>query len=183
MQELDPKPFPPSPPAPLFKEPAPARNFPTTAVIIAGVAITILVAVLVLLGRRPEAGPSPNRILPAAAYAPNLVLSNLQMSESSSMSGGKQTYVEGHIANHGPATVTGITVQVIFANDVRMPPQIETGPLNMIYMREPYVDTRPVSASPLAPGADGDFRLIFDDVNENWNQQLPQIHLTNVATR
>jgi hypothetical protein len=183
MQELEPNPSPSSQPSPLFNEPAPARGFPTTAVAIAAVAIAILVAVLVLLGRRPEGSPPPNAMLPSAAYSPNLVLSNLQMSESSSMSGGKQTYIEGHIANHGPATVTGITVQVIFANDVRMPPQIETGPLNMIYMRDPYVDTRAISASPLAPGAEGDFRLIFDDVNENWNQQLPQIHITRVTTR
>ena len=90
------------------------------------------------------------------------------------MSGGKQTYLEGHIANHGSKTVTGITVQVVFANDVHMAPQIETGPLNMIYMREPYMDTRPVSASPLAPGAEADFRLIFDDISGNWNQQLPR---------
>lgn len=183
MQELDPNPSPSSQPAPIFKEPAPARNFPTTAVAIAAVAIAILVAVLVLLGRRPEPGPPPRGLQPQAAYAANLVLSNLQMSESSSMSGGKQTYIEGHIANHGPSTVTGITVQVVFANDVKMPPQIETGPLNMIYMRDPYVDTRAVSASPLAPGAEGDFRLIFDDVNENWNQHLPQIQVTQVMTR
>ena len=98
------------------------------------------------------------------------------------MSGGKQTYIEGHIANHGPKTVTGVTVQVVFANDVSMAPQIETGPLNLIYMRQPYVDTHPVSASPLAPGAEGDFRLIFDDVSDNWNQQMPQIRITAVET-
>ena len=183
MQELDPNPLPSSRSAPMFKEPTPARSFPTTAVAIAAVAVVILVIVLALLGKRHEAGPPHSSVLPASAYASNLVISNLQMSESSSMSGGKQTYIEGHIANHGPATVTAITVQVVFANDVKMAPQIETGPLNMIYMREPYIDTRMVSASPLSPGAEGDFRLIFDDVNENWNQQLPQIHLTHVTTR
>jgi hypothetical protein len=183
MQASDPNPSPSSQPTPMFAEPAPGRNFPITAVAIAAVAIAILVTVLVLMGKRQEAGPPPNRVLPAAAYAPNLELRNVHMSESTSMSGGKLTYIEGHIANHGPATVTGITVQVVFANDVTMPPQIETGPLNLIYMREPYVDTHPVSAAPLAPGAEGDFRLIFDDVNENWNQQLPQIRVTQVATR
>jgi hypothetical protein len=180
MQELDPK---PSPAASMFNEPTPERSFPTTAVAIAAVAVVILVTVLVLLGRRGNAGPAPNTVLPPAAYAPNLVLSNLQMSESSSMSGGKQTYVEGHIVNHGPSTVTGITVQVVFGNDMRMPPQVETGPLSMIYMRDPYVDTRPVNASPLAPGAEGDFRLIFDDINQNWNQQMPQINITHVDVR
>ena len=183
MQQLDPNPLPPSQPASMFNEPTPVRSFPTTAVAIAAVAIAILVTVLVLLGRRHEAGPALNTVLPAAAYAPNLVLSDLRMSESSSMSGGKQTYMEGHIANHGPATVTGITVQVVFANDVRMSPQVETGPLNLIYMRDPYVDTRAVSASPLAPGAQGDFRLIFDDISDSWNQQLPQINITHVDVR
>jgi hypothetical protein len=64
-----------------------------------------------------------------------------------------------------------------------MPPQIETGPLNLIYMRQPYIDTRPVSASPLAPGAEGDFRLIFDDISANWNEQLPQVRIIHVETR
>jgi hypothetical protein len=105
------------------------------------------------------------------------------MSESTSMSGGKQTYLEGHIANRGPKTVTGITVQVVFANDTGMAPQIETGPLNLIYMRQPYVDTRAVSASPIAPGGEADFRLIFDDVSDSWNQQLPQLRITQVETR
>jgi Protein of unknown function (DUF2393) len=179
MQPLDPD---AQPSSPLFTDPVPARSFPTAAVAIAAVAVLILVAALVLLGRRGPATPSPHTLQPEAAYASNLQVSNLQMSESTSMSGGKQTYLEGHIANHGPKTVTGITVQVVFANDTHMAPQIETGSLNLIYMRQPYVDTRPVSASPIAPGAEADFRLIFDDVSDNWNQQLPQIRIAQVET-
>ncbi|HSY37516.1 MAG TPA: DUF2393 family protein [Acidobacteriaceae bacterium] len=180
MQPLDPD---AQPSSPLFTDPVPARSFPTAAVAIAAVAVIILIAALVLLERRGPAAPSPHTLQPVAAYAANLPMSNLQMSESTSMSGGKQTYLEGHIANHGTQTVTGITVQVIFANDTHMAPQIETGPLNLIYMRQPYVDTRPVSASPLAPGAEADFRLIFDDVSDSWNQQLPQIRIAQVETR
>jgi hypothetical protein len=172
-----------TPRTPNFTEPTPQREFPTTAVTIAAVAIAILVTVLVLLGKRQEGPPASRSVLPEAAYASNLEFTNLQMSESSSMSGGKQTYIEGHLTNKGLSTVNGITVQVIFSNDVNMPPQIETGPLNLIYMREPYVDTRPVSASPLAPGAGSDFRLIFDDISDNWNQQLPKIRVTEVSTR
>lgn len=183
MQEIDPRPLQPSHPATMFHEPTPPRSFPTTAVAIAAVAIAILLTMLVLAGRRHDPGNRTNAVLPAAAYAPNLVFSHLEMSESSSMSGGKQTYIDGHISNRGPSTVTAITVQVVFSNDVRMSPQIETGPLNMIYMRDPYVDTRPVSASPLPPGGEGDFRLIFDDIHQNWNQQLPHIQITRVATR
>ena len=181
MQPLDSEPKPSS--SPLFADPTPARSFPTTAIAIAAVAIIILVAALVSLERRGPAAPSPHTLQPIAAYASNLEVSGLQMSESTSMSGGKQTYIEGHIANHGTQTVSGITVQVVFANDTHMAPQIETGPLNLIYMRQPYVDTRPVSASPIAPGAAADFRLIFDDVSDNWNQQLPQIRVVQVETR
>ena len=181
MQPLDSEPKPSS--SPLFAEPTPARTFPTAAAAIAAVAVLILIAVLVVLERRGPAAPSPHTLQPIAAYASNLEVSGLQMSESTSMSGGKQTYIEGHIANHGPQTVTSLTVQVVFANDTHMAPQIETGPLNLIYMRQPYVDTRPVSASPIAPGAGADFRLIFDDVSDNWNQQLPQVRIVQAETR
>ena len=173
----------PKPPtSPMFTDPVPKRGFPAAAVAIAAVAVAILIIFFVFMGKRGAPTPPPNTLLPVAAYASNLPLTNLQMSDSTSMSGGKQTYIEGHIANHGPKTVTGVTVQVVFSNDVSMPPQIETGPLSLIYMRQPYVDTHLISASPLAPGAEGDFRLIFDDISDNWNQQLPKIRITAVET-
>ncbi len=168
---------------PLFSDPMPKRSFPATAVTIAAVAVTILAVFLVLMSRRNQTAPAPRTLLPEAAYAGNLPLTGLQMSDSTSMSGGKQIYLEGHIANHGPSTVAGVTVQVVFANDVAMPPQIETVPLSLVYMRQPYIDSRPLSASPLAPGAEGDFRLIFDDISDNWNQQLPTMRIIHVETR
>ena len=60
---------------------------------------------------------------------------------------------------------------------------METVPLNLIRMRQPYVDTEPVSAAPIAAGASADFRLIFDDVRPEWNQQAPEMHLIGVAIR
>jgi hypothetical protein len=167
----------------MFAEPAAERSFPTTAVAIAGAAILILVAVLLLLGHRGAASPAPNVLQPLANYAPNLAITNVAMSEATSLSGGKSTYIDGHIANHGAAIVSGATMQVLFANDEAMPPQIETVPLTLIRMRQPYIDTEPVSAAPLAPGAEADFRLIFEDVKQNWNQQTPEIHVTQVTTR
>ena len=167
----------------MFAEPtAASRAFPTTAVAIAGVAIVILAAFLIVLGRRHPAAP-PNAAQPIAAYANNLIFSDVHMSDATTGSGGHIIYVEGHVANHGKATVTGVTLQVLFANEVAMPPQVETTPLNLVYMTEPYVDTHPVSAAPLAPAAESDFRLIFDDVTDNWNQQLPQIRVIQALTR
>ena len=136
-----------------------------------------------LLFTHHKAGPPANTVLLPAAYAANLPISGIVMSESTSLSGGKSTFIDGHIRNAGGQTVNAATVQVLFANDEAMPPQVETAPLTLIRTRQPYVDIEPVSAAPIAPGEDREFRLIFEDVSENWNQQLPEIHVVKVATR
>jgi hypothetical protein len=118
-----------------------------------------------------------------AAYADNLEVSNIEMSQSSSIVGGKLTYIDGHIANKGSASVTGVMVQVIFANDVAMPAQIETVPLTLIRTRVPYVDIEPVSAAPLAPGGEADFRLILESVPDNWNMQTPGMRAIQVTVK
>ena len=168
-------------PSGMFSEAKPERAFPLGAVLIASVAVLVLVGFFVAMGRRHSV--PTNTVLPLAAYAPSLAMSGIQMSESTSLSGGKSTYVDGHVANQGTATVTGVTVQVLFRNDEAMPPQVFTLPLTLIRTRQPYVDTEPVSAEPLAPGADREFRLIFESIGANWNQQLPEIHVISVQTR
>jgi hypothetical protein len=99
------------------------------------------------------------------------------MSESDNLSGGKMTYLDGHIQNAGTRTVTAATVQVVFANDEAMPPSIQTVPLTLIRTTQPYIDTEPVSAEPLKPGDGHDFRLAFESVPENWNQQMPEVRI------
>src|SRR5260370_29615845 len=105
------------------------------------------------------------------------------MRDSTSLSGGKSTFIDGHIRNTGNQTVTGITVQVIFRNNEAMPPQIETLPLSLIRTREPYIDTQPVSAAPLKPGDERDFQLIFESLPANWKMQIPEIHIIQVDTK
>ena len=86
------------------------------------------------------------------AYASQLAISNLQMSEAANFAGSKVTYVDGLITNKGDKTVTGINVVVTFNNDIGEPPQKTPMPLTLIRTREPYVDIEPVSAEPLKPG-------------------------------
>lgn len=169
----------------LFHEPAPAtRTMPTSALVIAAVVVVVIIAALALLGRKhKDTAGSASTLQPLASYAPQLKLGDLQLSESTSFSGGKETFVDGRITNTGAATVTGITVQVLFAPEGGGGAQLETLPVMLIRSREPYIDTQPVSAAPLAPGATADFRLTFDDVRPEWNQQPPEIHVTNVITR
>lgn len=168
----------------MFQEPErAARGLPTAAIALAGIAVLVLVALFVILGRHRPGPASGGGLGPAdAAYASHLQLSDLQMSESTSFSGGKETFVDGRVTNHGSGTVTGITVQVSFPADTGAPQQ-ESVPLSLIRTRQPYIDTQPVSAAPLAPGASAEFRLTFDDVRPDWNQQVPVVQVTSVNLR
>jgi Protein of unknown function (DUF2393) len=166
----------------MFSSKAPeGGGVPMMAWGVAGVVVLAIVVVLVLSGRHKAAAPAT--IQPLAAYASSLPLSQLAMSESTSLAGGKSTYIDGHIKNTGSQTVSGITVQVLFRNDEAMPPQIETLPLSLIRTRDPYIDIQPVSAAPLKTGDERDFRLIFESIPTNWNMQLPEIHVTQVETK
>jgi hypothetical protein len=161
---------------PLFKEPPREKSFPTAAVSIAAVVVVVVIVALLVVGRHGS-GPGGG-----AAYAANLELTNLQPSQSESLSGGRSTYLDGHIVNHGNQTVTAATVQAVFGVDGGTP-QTLTAPVSIIRTRQPYVDTQPLSAAPLAPGAGADFRLIFEGVGDNWDQKTPTLRIVQVSTR
>ena len=156
-----------------------ARERPATPWVVAGVAVLAVLLVLVLMSRQHHE-IRPNQVLPLDAYAPSLVVSDLAMSESTSLSGGKSTFLDGRIRNKGSQTVSGVNVQVLFANDEGMPPRIESVPLMLIRTREPYVDTQPMSVAPMRPGEEREFRLIFEALPENWNNQMPELRETGV---
>ncbi len=152
-------------------------------VIAAAVVLVVAVIAVVALERaKPKATVTPISAAPDA-YAASLPVTGLAMSESSNLAGGKVTYLDGHIANSGARTVTGITVQVLFRTFAHEVAQNETQPLKLIRMRQPYVDLESVSAAPLAPGAAADFRLIFDAVNPDWDGAYPEIRVMHVETK
>jgi hypothetical protein len=170
-------------PSPEIFAPTPERTagMPLAAWLIAGAAVLAVVAALVLVGHRKTAKVAG--VQPPDAYAANLPLSGLAMSEAASLSNVKSTFIDGHVRNTGQETVTGVTVQVLFHSDEQTPPQIETLPLSLIRTREPYVDVQPVSMAPLKPGADQEFRLIFDSVPAGWNRQMPEVRVIRVEKR
>jgi hypothetical protein len=169
-------------PAMFESKPPEGGGVPMVAWGVAGlVVVAVIVGLIFATRHKPQA--SPNTIQPLAVYAAELPLSQLAMSESTSLSGGKSTFIDGHVQNSGPQTVSGVTVQVIFRNDEAMPPQVETLPLSLIRTREPYIDTQPVGAAPLKPGDERDFRLIFESIPNNWNTQMPEIHIISVETK
>lgn len=150
-------------------------------------AIVLAVAAIALLSLHGGAGQDKNLMMPVNApldpYAASLSLSDIVMSESGNLSGGKVTYVDGHIANHGPRTVTAITVQVLFRNYAHEVTQNESKQLKLIRVSEPYIDVEPLSAAPLKPGDEHGFRLIFDSVKADWDGAYPELRVLHVETK
>jgi hypothetical protein len=153
--------------------------------IVAAVVVIVSIAALAILGgrgnRQTEAGGTG--LAPADPYAANLPITGLQMSEATSFSGAKVTYVDGQITNNGSQTLSAITVQVGFHSDTGQFAQRLAFPLSLIRTRQPYVDLEPVSAAPIGPRQSRDFRLIFDTVPAEWNLQYPEIRVVSVHTK
>jgi len=158
------------------------RNWLPMAIAASVVLVVAAVAVLFLEHNKPTVTVTP--ITAASdAYAASLPITGLAMSESANLTGGKVTYVDGHIANTGARTVTGVTVQVLFRTFAHEVAQNQTMPLKFIRMREPYIDVEPVSAAPLQPGGRQDFRLIFDALSPDWDGAYPEIRVLHVETK
>jgi hypothetical protein len=119
----------------------------------------------------------------ADVYAGSLPISGITMAEATNGAGGKLTYVDGTISNTGTKTVKGATVQVTFATEDGTPPHRETLLLSLIRTRVPYVDLQPVSAAPIAPGTQQEFRLIFETVPANWDVRPPLIQIIHADLR
>jgi hypothetical protein len=161
---------------------APERNWLALAV---AAAIVIAVAGgLVLIFEHSKSAPAVTPISAATdPYASSLSISQLAMSESSNLAGGKVTYLDGQIANNGSRTLSGITVQVLFRDEAHEVVQNETQPLSRIRTREPYVDVEPLSAAPIKPQETAEFRLIFDTVAQDWDGAYPEIRVIHVESR
>ncbi len=153
--------------------------------IIAAAVVVVGIGIWILTGGRsvPQNQATGIGMASADPYAASLAISGLQMSEATSFSGAKVTYIDGQIANNGNRTLTAITVQVGFHSDVGQYAERLSLPLSLIRTREPYVDTEPVSAAPILPGQQRDFRLIFDSVPPDWNLQYPEIRVISVRSR
>lgn len=170
-------------PAMFGAKPHAGGGIPVVAWAVAALVVLLVVVGMILASRGRGRATLTNSIQPLAAYARDLPLSQLAMSESTSISGGKSTFIDGHIKNTGTSTVTGITVQVLFGNAEGSAPTLDTLPLTLIRTRQPYIDTQSVSSSPLKPGDERDFRLIFESIPENWNMEMPEVRVIEVETK
>jgi len=151
---------------------------------IAAAAVLIVAAIVVFMMERGKGAATVTPISAAPdPYAASLPITNVVMSESSNLAGGKVTYIDGHITNTGNRTVSGVSAQVLFQNVANEVAQNETQTLKWIRTRDPYVDLEPVSAAPLKPGDSQDFRMIFDTVTPDWNGVYPEIRIVRIDAK
>ena len=166
---------------PQLIRPAAAENRNWLPLAVAAAIVLAVAGGMVLIYEHGKSAPAVTPISAATdPYAGNLTLSRLAMSESSNLAGGKVTYLDGQITNQGNRTVTGITAQVLFRDPAHEVAQNETQPLKIIRTRDPYIDVEPLSAAPLKPGDEQDFRLIFDTVAQDWDGVFPEIRIIHV---
>jgi hypothetical protein len=152
-------------------------------IVAAAIVLAVLVGLILIFGRAKSGSAVIPISAPTDPYAKNLTISGLQMSESAIMTGGTVTYLDGKIANNGNQTVTGITVQVLFHNAAHEVAWNETQPLRVIRTRDPYIDVEPLAATPLKPGGEQDFRLIFDTVPQEWDGAFPEIRIIHADSK
>jgi hypothetical protein len=128
-----------------------------------------------LVGKKTDTvanGPDP--------YAAQLAITGLELSQSSNIAGSQITYVDGQITNQGNRTVNGVSVETTFLNAAKQSADKQIGLLSLIRTRQPYVDIESVSADPIKPGETKPFRLIFDKVSPDWDQQNLEIRVIQV---
>jgi hypothetical protein len=150
--------------------------------VIAGAVVVLVVLVLVFLSGHRNKGLLADTSTTPDAYASQLTLGDIMLSQSSNIAGSQITYVDGAITNHGDRTVDGLSVQATFhlsGSSSQVVPTL----LNLIRARQPYIDIEPVSADPLKPGESKPFRLIFDHVDPQWDQKDPDLAILHVHFR
>jgi hypothetical protein len=149
--------------------------------------VVMVIAVVAVLSLEHASTRGKITVAPISApldpYGQSLSLTRLAMSEAGNLAGGKVTYLDGHITNQGARMVTAVTVQVLFRDVAHEVAQNETQPLKLIRVREPYIDLEPISAAPLKPGDEREFRLIFDGVKPDWDGAYPEIRILHVETK
>ena len=170
-------------------ETVPTRRPPSGAwngVLAALAVIVILFAVVFYyLPRSPKmTQPSPGATVPAQATGDMLQIQNVQLAPDPT---GKSLLIQGNIMNNGTQTVTGAMMHVQFmganganAGSANVPVQVlET---NGSGNNAKVSDAQTLTASPMKPNDARAFRVQVNNVPADWNQEMPQISFSQVAS-
>src|SRR6267142_4134424 len=143
----------------------------------AAVVLALVVAVA-LIGRWSStadttAAPNP--------YIAKLEVTGLHMATAENFAGGRVTYIEGTLANHGDRKVTAARIEIVFKDVLGQVAQKDALPVMVVQPNIPYLDYGPLDLAPLAPGQTRDFRLTIEHITTEWDGQIPQAKVVSVS--
>ncbi len=148
----------------------PEKRFAVSpAAVVIALAVLAGLAAFGYLTFGPKPGPPPPLVLTqeAKGYLGNLKLSDVQPQTSESYVGKSLFEIMGKITNAGNRTLSNVTVNCVFHD---------------YYGKEITREFATVvgKTGPLGPRATKPFRLAFDDVPDNWNQQMPVLVIAQI---
>lgn len=140
--------------------------------------VLTLVVAAVLIGRYSSnvgtaAAPNP--------YIARLEITSLHMATAENFAGGRVTYIEGTLANHGDRKVTAARIEIVFKDVLGQVAQKDALPVMVVQPNIPYLDYGPLDLAPLAPGQTRDFRLTIEHITTEWDGQVPQAKVVSVS--
>ncbi len=163
-----------------FIQPSPTQENETNwvPILVGLVAVVVAVGIILLVWHnQPKGSANPH------PYTANVKLSEIKMSAAQNFVGASVTYVDGTVTNAGDKTVLHAVIHVIFRNSISEVAQAEDIPLRVLQLGGPYPDTVDLLSAPLQPGQSKPFRLTFEHVSSDWNQNYPELEVTDVTVR
>ena len=120
-------------------------------------------------GPQPAPPAKPTLTAEAKAYLPNLKLSDVEPRTSESYIQKSLFEIMGKITNAGPRTVTAVHVTCVFRD------------FSGKELKRELVSVVRANSGALGPNATKPFRLAFDDLPDNWNQQMPDFVIAGMS--
>jgi hypothetical protein len=160
------------------KPTAQGRNW--TPFVVGLVAVLIVVALIVIVSRnKAQTAAQPN------PYAAKLQLSSPKMSAAENYVGGTVTYLDVSITNTGDEALVGAAMKLVFKNSMNEVVQNETIPLHVLVENQMggYPDLVDLARLPIAPGQTRTVRMTLEHISADWNQNYPEMQLTDLKLK
>jgi len=157
----------------------PESEVPWIAIAFGAIFLVVVVGLAMLLvsakSHKNSEGPGP--------YANQLTLTDAKISQAQNFVGGVVTYLDGNVNNTGDKTVTSAEVEAVFKNSLGQVVQQESQTLKLLRRSGPYPEALDLGITPLAPHQQAEFRLIFEHISADWDQQIPTLRMVSVRTK
>lgn len=142
------------------------------------VAAALLIALIAFLPRAPKAAPIPSQAdVPAQPTGQQIQLSNIKLVPSPD---GKSVALNALLTNAGNTDITGAAVDGKFVGqDGTTVATLRTKVMGV--EGGTAGDTQDLTQAPIKPNDQRPVRMVFDNVPDGWNHQLPAINVAMVT--